>query len=248
MLPVPRLMKVNDACREAGVDNCTLWKMQNLGLITVRKRQRAGVDVSEIPAAVDEYRWRRKHSGKFSPLFQECAACETEKPIAQFRQTKSKSAMYGYNFRRQCRACELEAKKKKSPTENKDYQREWRSRPEVKVRARARYQEKRQDPKFCLDKRIGKQVRDSLAGGSGWRDHLPFTVEELKKHLERQFLPGMKWSNMSDWHIDHIVPKSDFSYSSPKDEEFQRCWALTNLRPLWAEDNVRKGARREHLL
>lgn len=28
----------------------------------------------------------------------------------------------------------------------------------------------------------------------------------------------------------------------------RRAWALPNLRPLWAADNIRKGARREVLL
>ncbi len=26
-------------------------------------------------------------------------------------------------------------------------------------------------------------------------------------------------------------------------KEFQECWSLKNLQPLWAEDNLRKGGR-----
>ena len=72
--------------------------------------------------------------------------------------------------------------------------------------------------------------------------------EEFVVHIERQFLPGMTWGNRSKWHIDHIVPRSSFSYSSPEDDDFRACWALTNLRPLWAIENIRKNAKRTFLL
>jgi hypothetical protein len=58
----------------------------------------------------------------------------------------------------------------------------------------------------------------------------------------------MSWDNIGDWHIDHIVPLASFTFSSADDPEFRAAWALTNLRPLWAADNMRKHARREFLL
>lgn len=75
-----------------------------------------------------------------------------------------------------------------------------------------------------------------------------YTVEELRAHLERQFLRGMGWHNAGEWHIDHIIPVSSFNYTSPDDLEFKRCWALANLRPLWGRDNIRKSNRVETLL
>lgn len=39
-----------------------------------------------------------------------------------------------------------------------------------------------------------------------------------------------------------------FSFSSEADPEFKACWALTNLRPLWGEENIDKRAKRTHLL
>ncbi len=39
------------------------------------------------------------------------------------------------------------------------------------------------------------------------------------------------------WHIDHITPKSHFNYKTPEDKE---CWALENLQPLEAIENMRK--------
>jgi len=76
----------------------------------------------------------------------------------------------------------------------------------------------------------------------------PFTLEELKAHMERQFLPRMGWHNMGEWHIDHIVPKAEFKYTSPDCDDFASCWALSNLRPLWAQANISKGTQATHLI
>lgn len=74
---------------------------------------------------------------------------------------------------------------------------------------------------------------------------LPYTVDELKEHLERQFEPWMNWSNWSNkrgcWNIDHIRPDSSFNYKSVEDNEFQECWALKNLRPLEYIENIKKS-------
>jgi len=45
------------------------------------------------------------------------------------------------------------------------------------------------------------------------------------------------------WHIDHIRPISAFSFTVPEDPEFKECWALNNLQPLWAFDNLSKGGK-----
>jgi hypothetical protein len=87
-----------------------------------------------------------------------------------------------------------------------------------------------------------------LSGRMSWPQILGYGVEELKAHIERQFLKGMTWGNIDRWHLDHIVPAASFNFSSYEDEEFKACWALTNLRPLWSEENQRKSAKRLYLL
>lgn len=79
-------------------------------------------------------------------------------------------------------------------------------------------------------------------------DLLGFTRDELMANLERQFVKGMTWRNMGEWHIDHVVPKSSFEFTTAEDANFKRCWALTNLRPLWSEKNLSKGSKVEFLL
>lgn len=94
-------------------------------------------------------------------------------------------------------------------------------------------------------------VRLSLLGakaGRKWEALAGYTVEDLKLHLERQFTKGMTWANMGEWHIDHIIPKASFSFTTADEPEFKACWALTNLRPLWATENHSKHAKRLHLI
>lgn len=85
-------------------------------------------------------------------------------------------------------------------------------------------------------------------GRERWADLVGYSTAELRPHLERQFPPGMGWSNIDRWHIDHIVPLAAFGPMSAGDPVFRAAWALTNLRPLWKRDNEAKGPKREHLL
>ena len=68
------------------------------------------------------------------------------------------------------------------------------------------------------------------------------TISELKSHIEAQFCPGMTWDNWArdGWHVDHIVPLSFFDLSDP--EQMRAAAHFSNLRPLWAKDNLSKGA------
>lgn len=77
---------------------------------------------------------------------------------------------------------------------------------------------------------------------------LGYSIADLCRHLEMQFTKGMTWEKFlaGEIHIDHIVPKSSFDLSDPA--EWRACWALTNLAPLWARDNLTKQARRIYLL
>jgi hypothetical protein len=69
-------------------------------------------------------------------------------------------------------------------------------------------------------------------------DLLGCTIPELKIHLEKQFTEGMNWQNntLKGWHIDHIKPCASFDLSKPENQK--ECFHYTNLRPLWAKDNL----------
>lgn|SRR5574343_607479 len=70
-------------------------------------------------------------------------------------------------------------------------------------------------------------------------EYIGCDLNKLKSHIESQFQYGMNWSNHSKdgWHIDHIVPLS----SAKTEEELYQLCHYSNLRPLWAIENLRKG-------
>lgn len=70
------------------------------------------------------------------------------------------------------------------------------------------------------------------------------TLDEFRVHIERQFLPGMGWENMSLWEIDHIVAMA----TATTQDEAEALNKFTNLRPLWREQNRSKAAKSTHLL
>ena len=76
--------------------------------------------------------------------------------------------------------------------------------------------------------------------GHKWEDLVGYSVEDLMAHLESQFKDGMSWDNKGEWHIDHILPRSQFHFQSYDDTGFKECWGLQNLQPLWATDNLTK--------
>ncbi|WP_051053908.1 hypothetical protein [Afipia felis] len=135
----------------------------------------------------------------------------------------------------------------------KERDKEYRARPEVRDRAReyARiYQRNRcaNSAKARLDRSMSGGVYKSLKemkAGRSWEVLVGYNLSELMRHLEKLFLPGMTWDNYGrgGWHIDHKIPKVVFNYTSPEHEDFKRCWALSNLQPLWEQDNISKNAK-----
>lgn len=116
----------------------------------------------------------------------------------------------------------------------------------------ARNKEKRStDESFAIRERMSAQVCGALRGlkaGRRWESIVGYRLADLMTHLERQFLDGMKWDNRADWHIDHIVPLATFKFDGADDPEIRAAWALSNLRPIWASDNIRKSDSRTYLL
>ena len=95
-----------------------------------------------------------------------------------------------------------------------------------------------------LNHNMSTYVRRYLKEKKGerkWESILGYTVETLKKHLEKLFKEGMTWNNYGrGWHIDHKVPLAAFNFESSNDIDFKAAWALKNLQPLWAEENMKK--------
>jgi hypothetical protein len=106
-------------------------------------------------------------------------------------------------------------------------------------------------PEAAINRRMSGGILHALdrgKGGRSWKSMVGYDLAQLCAHLERQFTRGMTWENRGKWHIDHIQPLASFCFTSANDPEFKAAWALTNLRPLWKEKNISKGAKRLFLL
>lgn len=105
------------------------------------------------------------------------------------------------------------------------------------------------DPIKNMQARLSRLHRHALSHvnaikNSATFDELGYSVDDFVKHLERQFLKGMSWDNMSEWQIDHIVPVS----TAKTKDDIIALNQLSNLRPLWAKENNRKNARKVFLI
>src|ERR1700722_17696342 len=118
----------------------------------------------------------------------------------------------------------------------------------------------------CIRNALKKVGRNK--NGETSTKYLPYSLETLKEHIEKQFnhpdnlvneKVWMTWKNWGlyrvdnwnendvstwTWQLDHIIPQTDLPYLSMTDENFQKCWALENLRPLSAKKNHEDGVRR----
>jgi len=121
------------------------------------------------------------------------------------------------------------------------------------------------DPVFKLRKQVSTLIRQGFKkeGLSKFNKsvmkYIPYSMSELRTHLESQFEIWMNWSNHGKynvdlwndndqatwtWQLDHIVPQADLPYQSMADENFKQCWSLSNLRPLSSKQNLLDGVLR----
>jgi hypothetical protein len=108
---------------------------------------------------------------------------------------------------------------------------------------RDRYYKYIKDPKIRIKLRLRSRLYSALKAKNAEKQLsaialIGCSIEELKKHIETQWLQGMTWENhtTNGWHIDHIMPCNTFDLTNI--EEQKKCFHYTNLRPLWGPDNI----------
>jgi len=105
------------------------------------------------------------------------------------------------------------------------------------------------NPTNKLRRNISRRIHFSLKDGKngrGWESLVGYTAKRLIRHLERQFEIGMSWENYgAGWHLEHKIPVSAFNFTKTNHLDFRECWSLKNLRPMWAKENLSKGAKIE---
>ena len=210
---------------------------------------------------------RKGHWAERYVLSGACVVCAAANRIKHRKSdpklVREKRAAYR-NQRREIEREQDRARRKKNPEAARARVRKWRERNHgaevdyqkkkwiaTKDKQLARKRERyKTDPLFALKttvrNRIGEVIRK---GGFTKRARaavlLGCTWEELRTHIEKQFKKGMTWDNRGKlWHVDHIVPLAEAKTS----EDVSALCHFTNLRPLWGNENARKGARRVHLI
>jgi hypothetical protein len=186
-----------------------------------------------------------------------CKDCEQEKEISEFYIRKDRRNAHSCY----CKTCHLArnnaARDRNINTKRrtKDNWQQWASREDNKAKRREyakEYYAKRSknEPFYRLKTRLGSWILRGIKKQNGYKTssiwkYLPYTAEDLKKHLESQFEDCMNWDNHGNgegfWNVDHIYPQSLLPYDSLEHPNFVKCWALENLRPLRWKDNLLKS-------
>jgi hypothetical protein len=130
-----------------------------------------------------------------------------------------------------------------------EYDRDWRAKNINKVRRSGREWAKRN--RSTPEGKVASSMRVHIRRCVKEKNFKSFEIVgynpiDLVLHLERQFTKGMSWSNYGKWHIDHIIPVkwfTDRGVFCAKEIN-----ALSNLRPLWAAENMKKKDNRTFLI
>ena len=156
-----------------------------------------------------------------------CSKCKEDKPLEAYGNLKrGKDGKCSY-----CKQC---AKK----GYDKYVQKNWKS---INEKIKSKRKEYREDPLYRLREGLREHVRRYIVDKKSkhTEDILGASFDNVRQHIEKQFVEGMSWNNYGEWHIDHIIPLS----SGAKREEYIKLNHYTNLQPLWAKDNLSKGAK-----
>jgi len=115
-------------------------------------------------------------------------------------------------------------------------------RSKARTRAKKRHANKKSDPIYLMARRAQSRMwaaltRKGFSKESKTAKTLGCSWKQFAKHIESQFTDGMNWDNQSEWHLDHVVPLS----CATTIEGLEKLSHYTNIRPLWAAENLRKS-------
>ena len=120
---------------------------------------------------------------------------------------------------------------------------------EILAEARRKLDRKKrkEDPNYRITKNLRSRLRSALKGSNKSAITMKLigcSIFELWKHLESH--PSWEaWMTRENygkmWHVDHIKPCASFDLTCPNQQRI--CFNYTNLQPLEAIENMRKGAK-----
>lgn len=183
--------------------------------------------------------------GKFGVRSQ-CKKCKKERNAKYYQKNseKVKELKAKYYQKKSEKLKEYQAKyRRENPEKLKELKAKYYQENCEKIHAYTRKRYKN-DENFRIAKLLRNRLCKSLKSQSAKKSKRTLElagcrIDELWKHLEKQFKDGMTRQNQGEWHIDHIKPCSLFDLTDP--EQQKECFNYKNLQPLWAIDNIKKG-------
>lgn len=186
-----------------------------------------------------------------------CNKCESVHPISEFG--KDKSNAYGFeSICKECRRILAEQRRIDNPDRVREVRRNHRNKFADKYRSAKSEWVKENKDRVNLYRRerfnssptnrmqiICRSMVRRMFKTTGIKkcyktqEVLGYSADQLKTHIESLFTEGMSWENYGQWHIDHIVPISSAKTLFDGIQLSQ----LSNLRPLWAAENLAKGCK-----
>lgn len=106
------------------------------------------------------------------------------------------------------------------------------------------------NPSSKIAERLRSRVRFALKGtpkSASTEKLLGCSFNYFREYFSALFTDDMTITDFMEGriHIDHRKPCNEFDLT--KKEEQKKCFHYTNLQPLWAEENLKKGARYEEV-
>lgn len=214
------------------------------------------IEERKAKQAAASRRWRRNHPDRHKAAIVKHRQKLRTDPELREKHSRSKALDYAAHRRWEQRNKEhMRAvrsawyQKNKERLNAKSLVRYKSKKKEILV-VQARYLRRRRstDLEFLLISRMRSRIAKVLAKRGAMKsarteELLGCSLKSFFEHIEAQFLPGMTWQNRHLWHIDHRLPCKNFDLTDPRQQLV--CFHFTNLRPLWAIDNMKKGARVE---
>lgn len=214
-------------CKACQCEANKKWRHENKDWVTERGRI-----YTAVPENIDRRNKLRRERYDPEKNKQECRDWRN-KNIERERE-KSRKRYAGSQEKQRC----MKEYCKKYRAENSDIIREKKKVALRKYRA-ASPRKRLKDSISCY---IYQGIRENKSFRR-WESLVGYALPDLMSHLEAKFHDGMTWDNYGQWHVDHIKPIALFNFEKPEDAGFKMCWAMQNLQPLWAKDNIAKGCK-----
>lgn len=186
-----------------------------LSEIKIKKRDYDAARYAAIKASLSPEETALKNAKR-----RECYAIQQEKILQQKLEWRNRNPGYGKQHHYKHREKRLASRK-------------------------VRYAERMKEAGYKIERILRTRISNALFVGrksAKTLELLGCSVDFLREHLEKQFLPGMAWENHGPvWHVDHILPCAAFHLQHSEEQEI--CFHWTNLQPLFVNDNLIKGSK-----